>query len=774
MNRLLKAAVALLCVGFTSLCHAQMTTVTAHSISMGGVPIAIGKVSFTPVALNGQPISFVGGEGEGLNSPKAFTCAITAGAIAGTCQIPDSALTTPANILYAVQITNTASQSAFVFPPVPNITGATWALDAYAPPAQTTNVQPIQSSFGSVVPTTCNMPSLFTLYVDGVGTLENCVGHVYVVLSTGDGSGNGSTGPAGPQGPIGLTGATGAQGPIGLTGPQGPIGLTGAAGATGANGADSTVPGPAGPVGPQGPAGSDATVVYGTTAGTSAQGNDSRIVGATQGANNLSDISNAPAALANIGAAASGANNDITSLGALSTPINAAQGGTGTASLSGVRKANGGSADTAAVCNTDIVCPDPVNNSQLLWQVGSAGDVAVTVSSPNTVKEAFFATAGQIEESDNGGPFFVPVKQIVSGNTATMTVAQSGNTATLTVVVPTSGAGTPSAFIALTDAATVTLSTAGASTTNATLAMAHTLASRTINVSGLVNGSFFNLEAIQDATGGAALVLGTGCSWQNVDGGTTASVATAASAVTNFTVFYDGTSCFFAQRFPKVTVAGDVATFSNVNGTTADSGTPIASLLPKANPVFTGQIEGPIGTCAAPTFAFGSLNTGWFNTSNANMQLCLNAVQALNITSAGLFLKNEGIFWGSSFSGNSAGISISLANSYLTANSTASGAGVIGAPMGGTYEFNPIQAITAAATITPTSATINLSGSITITTITPPAGVNATTSTRLHILPAAGSTFSFATGGNIAGTMPTVTVGVPLEAEWFGTAWFIK
>jgi hypothetical protein len=120
MTRFSKAVVALLCsFGLTALSQAQMTSITASSIKMGAVPIAAGRVTFTPVALNGQPISFVQGGG-GLYSPKAFICTITNGAITGTCAIPDSALTIPAHILYAIQITNTASQSAFVMTAVPN------------------------------------------------------------------------------------------------------------------------------------------------------------------------------------------------------------------------------------------------------------------------------------------------------------------------------------------------------------------------------------------------------------------------------------------------------------------------------------------------------------------------------------------------------------------------------------------------------------------------------------------------------------------------------
>jgi hypothetical protein len=99
----------------------------------------------------------------------------------------------------------------------------------------------------------------------------------------------GPTGPAGPTGPIGpqgQTGPEGPQGPIGLQGPEGPEGPTGPQGETG-------------PTGPTGATGAAGTTDYnaldnkptlgnsssrnvGTTAGTVAAGDDSRIVGAVQ------------------------------------------------------------------------------------------------------------------------------------------------------------------------------------------------------------------------------------------------------------------------------------------------------------------------------------------------------------------------------------------------------------------------------------------------------------------------------------------------------------
>jgi hypothetical protein len=313
MNRLLKVAVALVCA--LGAAHAQLTTITASSIKMGGKTIAAGTVTFTPVNLAGIPIAFEQGGG-GLNSPDSYSCTIVSGVITGACQIPDAALTNTPNLLYSIQITNTAAQRAFTLTAVPNITGATWALDAYAPPAQTTNVEPIQVSYGTAAPpSTCVSPSFYVQNLDG-GLLYMCVGGV-PVLVTGSGTGAGGVGPVGPAGPKGDTGATGpqgVQGPIGLTGATGPQGATGTTGATGAQGSIGLtgatgaqgpigLTGATGATGPQGPAGSggNGTVTYGSTANTAAEGNDPRIVGAAQTANNLSDLASVSSARSNLG-----------------------------------------------------------------------------------------------------------------------------------------------------------------------------------------------------------------------------------------------------------------------------------------------------------------------------------------------------------------------------------------------------------------------------------------------------------------------------------------
>jgi hypothetical protein len=262
-----------------------MTTITAASIQMGGTPVAAGSVTLTPVDAKGKPIPFVQGGG-GLNSAHPFTCKIQNGAITGICQVPDSKLTTPANISYSIQVSSTVGQKAFVMNAVPNITGSTWALDEYAPAASTTNVEPIQVSYGTAAPSeTCAAPSFYVRNASG-GLLYMCVGSSWV-LATGNGNGSASVTPEAMSSAVAtLTGCAdpakswspAANACVSNTGPQGPKGDTGATGDTGPAGADgATGPqGPKGATGDTGPAGTAATVAVGTVT-TGDEGTDASV-----------------------------------------------------------------------------------------------------------------------------------------------------------------------------------------------------------------------------------------------------------------------------------------------------------------------------------------------------------------------------------------------------------------------------------------------------------------------------------------------------------------
>lgn len=94
-----------------------------------------------------------------------------------------------------------------------------------------------------------------------------------------------------------------------------------------------------------------------------------------------------------------------------------------------------------------------------------------------------------------------------------------------------------------------TLATSGGSLTNGTVVLDHT-STTTINVSGLANGSQFNMRLNQDSTGGATLTLGTGCTWLLGSGSgfvasTTPVLTAGASGINVLSAVYDGTNCLY-------------------------------------------------------------------------------------------------------------------------------------------------------------------------------------------------------------------------------------
>ncbi|SEG56543.1 Collagen triple helix repeat-containing protein [Bryocella elongata] len=298
-----------------------LTSVTASSISMGGVPIAQGTVRLTPVTETGQPWPVVQ-SGGGLNGPAAFSCSLVNGAIVGSCQVPNACATTPANIDYNIEIRNTVTSASFTLKVVPGVCGTSWPLDRYAPAAATTTYiagpQGAPGANGAVWWTSSGAQS------NGVGAngdldLDIVGGNVYeriagVWVLQGNLRGpQGATGAAGAMGPQGLTGATGPQG---STGPAGATGASGAAGATGATGT-------AGATGPAGPA-PNCTGIVKSTSGTAACAASADIVAAVgagvydaanaaataqataiasslQRSSNLSDLASASTARTNLG-----------------------------------------------------------------------------------------------------------------------------------------------------------------------------------------------------------------------------------------------------------------------------------------------------------------------------------------------------------------------------------------------------------------------------------------------------------------------------------------
>jgi lysophospholipase L1-like esterase len=199
---------------------AQTTIITASSLKMGGAPITTGTVTFTPVDRSGIPIPFADASGA-QNGPTAFSCKVIAGAItgqiqpdstvSGTCAVPDATQTTPANILYSVQVCNTStglstSGRCYTLQGVVGVSGSTWPLDHYGPPAQTTNSATLQAAIASTTPSSCIAPSVFTN--SGTHVFYTCVGGVFVAVTGGSASVFGASGSGHSAGLVPDPGAT--------------------------------------------------------------------------------------------------------------------------------------------------------------------------------------------------------------------------------------------------------------------------------------------------------------------------------------------------------------------------------------------------------------------------------------------------------------------------------------------------------------------------------------------------------------------------------------
>ncbi len=106
----------------------------------------------------------------------------------------------------------------------------------------------------------------------------------------------------------------------------------------------------------------------------------------------------------------------------------------------------------------------------------------------------------------------------------------------------------PSSFSSQTDSGTVTWAIGGALCANGYLLFTTHGGSRTLDLTGLVNGGSYVFKIQQDGTGGEGLILGTGCTWLVAIGGagysgSTVTPVTAPNGVDILAFIYDGTNC---------------------------------------------------------------------------------------------------------------------------------------------------------------------------------------------------------------------------------------
>jgi hypothetical protein len=105
--------------------------------------------------------------------------------------------------------------------------------------------------------------------------------------------------------------------------------------------------------------------------------------------------------------------------------------------------------------------------------------------------------------------------------------------------------GIAPAYTTLADASPINWDLANSYISNAIVSLNHVNSTRALNVSNMPSGGKYWMTVVQDSTGGAALTLGTGCTWyvNNVQT-TTLGLATTANLAQSFYWTYDGSRCF--------------------------------------------------------------------------------------------------------------------------------------------------------------------------------------------------------------------------------------
>lgn len=179
------------------------------------------------------------------------------------------------------------------------------------------------------------------------------------------------------------------------------------------------------------------------------------------------------------------------------------------------------------------------------------------------------ATNGYAEANENNtglSRICTAANGICGGTTAAFSALTSGSNTTATMTVGTgaslapTGSGTvtanalsglagsvciPGSFASQTDAATVTWAIGSSICANASLTFTVHSGSRTLNLTGLVNGGSYVIWLKQDGTGGEGLTLGSGCTWKVGGSGSGAiTPSTGASAIDVLAFTYDGTNCY--------------------------------------------------------------------------------------------------------------------------------------------------------------------------------------------------------------------------------------
>jgi hypothetical protein len=180
-----------------------------------------------------------------------------------------------------------------------------------------------------------------------------------------------------------------------------------------------------------------------------------------------------------------------------------------------------------------------------------AGNVGIGNTSPGELLSLGVAgtTKGVLSLSGNTSGKIIIQPQAAAG-TYTLTLPNTAGTSNQYLQTDGSGnltwatvASTAPPFASVTDASPIAWNVG--TVPNGTITVNHTTGTRALNLTGLANGGYYTLVIKQDATGGAAMTLGTGCTWLVSGGGQGAiTLSVNANAVDVLSFTYDGTYCY--------------------------------------------------------------------------------------------------------------------------------------------------------------------------------------------------------------------------------------
>ena len=297
----------------------------------------------------------------------------------------------------------------------------------------------------------------------------------------------------------------------------------------------------------------------------------------------------AATARTSLGAAASGANSDITSLSALSTPLSVAQGGTGAATAASARTALGSTtvgdavfiAANAAAARTAMSAAASGTNTDITALNSTSG---VTLGSPTT--GSFPGTTGYI----NAKGLYIEGVAVGSGGGTVSSVQASGGTTGLSFSGgPITGSGT------LTLAGTLGVANGGTGTTA-------TPANGQVHIG---NGTNFTL---------ATLTAGTGISITNGAGSITIATSGGGSGtVTSVSGGSTGLSVTNPTTTPTLGGTLDIGYGGTGAVTAAGARSALSAAASGANTDITSLAGLGLGTASAPSIApSAGTNTGFY------------------------------------------------------------------------------------------------------------------------------------------------------------------